>query len=114
MPGRRSGARLSLIDVARRLGRPRVAVFSNRLTSVSTNTSLPDVRLADGSPRAPPLSHPRYATPSLLFRLGGRRVRDGGEVHEVLLKTRLILGALLKLAHVLVLQDGEDELLVLV
>ena len=64
VPGRRSGARLSLIDVARRLGRPRVAVFSNRLTSVSTNTSLPDVRLADGSPRAlPPPSHPTLRHP---------------------------------------------------
>ena len=50
---------------------------------------------------------------SLRYLLG-RRVRHGGEVHEVLLQPGLVLHALLQRPHVLGLQDGQDELLVFV
>ena len=48
-------------------------------------------------------------------RFGRRlRVRDRRQVHQVLLQPRLVLVARLQLAHVLVLQDGEDESLIFV
>ena len=46
--------------------------------------------------------------------LGWLRVRDRREIHEILLQLGLVLRALGELAHVLVFQNRQDELLVFV